>query len=77
MTASRNILPPRRFWTAIDVQFASEITIDRIELVTLEENMRRNSYHNRYPKEIGLAIQARGALVRKINRRKQANEKQD
>ena len=28
----------------------------------------RNSYHNRYPKEVCLAIQLRGALMRKINR---------
>lgn len=45
-----------------------EITLDRVECISLAENMRRNSYHNRYPKEIGLAIQARGALIRKINR---------
>ena len=43
-----------------------EITLDRVECISLAENMRRNSYHNRYPKEIGLAIQARGALLRKI-----------
>lgn len=43
------------------------ITADKVDCITLAENMRRNSYHNRYPKEIGLAIQARGALIRKIN----------
>lgn len=46
-----------------------EITLDRLELVTRAELMRRNSFHNRYPKEIGLAIQARAALVRQINRK--------
>lgn len=45
-----------------------EITADKVECISLAENMRRNSYHNRYPKEIGLAIQARGALIRKIRR---------
>ncbi len=45
-----------------------EITLDRVECISMVENMRRNSYHNRYPKEIGLAIQARGALMRKIHR---------
>ena len=45
-----------------------EITLDCVECISFAENMRRNSYHNRYPKEIGLAIQARGALVRKIRR---------
>lgn len=44
-----------------------EITLERVECISFGENMRRNSYHN-YPKEIALAIQARGALVRKIRR---------
>lgn len=43
-----------------------------MELVTRAELMRRNSYHNRYPKEVGLLIQLRGAVVRKINRRSRA-----
>lgn len=47
---------------------ASEITPDRLELVTPAENMRRNSYQTRYPKDVALAIQARGALTRVINR---------
>lgn len=53
-----------------------EITHDRVECISLAENMRRNSYHNRYPKEIGLAIQLRGALMRKINNatKEQPNE---
>lgn len=46
---------------------SAAITIDRLECITRVENMRRNSYHNRYPKEIALAIQLRGALIRKIN----------
>ncbi len=51
-----------------------EITVDKVECISFAENMRRNSYHNRYPKEIGLAIQARGALVRKINRAERAQK---
>lgn len=44
-----------------------------MELVTRAELMARNSYHNRYPKEVGRLIQLRGALNRKLNRkRKQA-----
>lgn len=46
----------------------SEITLDRLELVSRAENMRRNSYHTRYPELAGL-IQLRGALNRKINNR--------
>lgn len=46
---------------------ASEITVDRLELVTLAENMQRNTIHN-YPPEIKRAMQARGALNRVIRR---------
>lgn len=38
-----------------------------LECITYAENMRRNSYHTKYPKEVGLAIQLMGALNRKIN----------
>ena len=44
---------------------ASLITIDRVECITLAENMRRNMLH-RYPQEIVRAIQLRGALNRRI-----------
>jgi hypothetical protein len=44
----------------------AEITLDRLELISRAENMRRNSYHN-YPKEVAELIQLRGALNRKIN----------
>lgn len=46
---------------------ADEITADKLELITLRDNMLRNSLHN-YPKPIAKAIQLRGALNRKINR---------
>lgn len=46
----------------------AQITPEKLELVTHAELMRRNSYHTRYPKELGLVIQMRGALNRKINR---------
>lgn len=48
---------------------AVEITLDRLELVSLAENMRRNTIHNRYPKELVQVIQLKGALKRKLNRR--------
>ena len=48
-----------------------EITADRVECISLAENMRRNSYHN-YPKPIAELIQLRGALMRKINRAERA-----
>ena len=45
------------------------ISLDNLELVSRAELMRRNSYHNNYPKEVAQLIQLRGALQRKINRR--------
>lgn len=48
---------------------AAEITLDRLELVTQAENMRRNTIHNRYPKEVVQLIQLKGALKRKIHNR--------
>lgn len=45
-----------------------EITIDRVECISLAENMRRNSVHN-LPKELAELVQLRGALNRQINKR--------
>ena len=45
----------------------AEITLDRLECITLAENMRRNTLH-RYPTEIVDAIRARAVLNRRINR---------
>lgn len=45
-----------------------DIRLDNLELLSRADLMRRNTYH-RYPKEIALAIQMRGALVRSINKR--------
>lgn len=50
-----------------------EITIDRIECITLRDNMLRNTLH-RYPKEIAHAIQVRAALNRRINREQQKHK---
>ncbi|WP_029954249.1 hypothetical protein [Achromobacter sp. DH1f] len=44
---------------------ADQITIEKVECISLADNMRRNTLH-RYPKEIAQAIQMRGALNRKI-----------
>jgi hypothetical protein len=50
--------------------------IDNLELITRQENMKRNTYHN-YPKDIALMVQLRGALNRQINKhlKKLRNEK--
>jgi hypothetical protein len=52
----------------------AEITLDRIELVTRAELMRRNSYHTNYPPELRTLVQLRGALNRKINNRRKRLE---
>lgn len=52
------------------------ITIDIVELVSRAELMRRNSYHTKYPKDIALLIQLKGALNRKINRRIRDDQEQ-
>lgn len=44
-----------------------DIRIDNLALLSRADLMRRNTYH-RYPKAVALAIQARGALTRAINR---------
>lgn len=50
-----------------------EITINKVECITLVENMKRNTLHN-LPKELSNLIQLRGALNRKINARTKQNE---
>lgn len=55
-----------RFLPGMATTVEAEITIDRLECISLAENMRRNSLH-RYPKEIANAIQLRSALNRRIN----------
>lgn len=53
---------------------AEEITADRLELVTLAENMRRNTIHN-YPPSIKDAMRLVGRINRQV--RKLEREKQD
>jgi hypothetical protein len=45
------------------------ITPDRLELISRQEGMRRNTRHNRYSPEVNQIIQLAGALKRKINNR--------
>lgn len=45
----------------------SEITPDRLELVTRAENMHRNGYWQNMPREVAELVQLRGALNRRIN----------
>lgn len=43
-----------------------QITLDRVECISLAENMRRNSWRARYPELAGL-VQLKGAVTRKVN----------
>jgi hypothetical protein len=45
-----------------------EITLDRVECISLAENMRRNTVHN-MPKELVPLVRLRAVLTRSINRR--------
>ena len=47
---------------------STQISLDRVELVTLAENMRRNTLHN-YPKELADTYRLIGAVTRQINKR--------
>jgi len=48
---------------------AADITADRLEVVTLAENMRRNAFHNRYPPEVKELIHLKARITRRINKR--------
>ena len=52
------------------------IKVEHLECITRAENMRRNSYHTHLPPEVARLVQLRGALNRKINNRRKANEEQ-
>jgi hypothetical protein len=57
------------FKPGLKTNIESEITIDRLEMVSPAENMKRNSVHN-YPAPIPELVQLRGALTRQINHRR-------
>jgi hypothetical protein len=51
----------------------TNIVLENLELITRQELMRRNSYHQ-YGPEIVKAIQLRGAVIRQINKRARKEE---
>ncbi len=50
-----------------------EITIDRLELISRQDLMRRNSVHQ-YGPEIARLVRLRGAITQQINRKEKSNE---
>lgn len=64
-------VPPKHivvFKPGMRTNVLDEITIDKVECITLAENMRRNTRHN-LPKEINELVQLRAVLTRQINKR--------
>lgn len=57
-----------RFKPGMKTAVAGEITLDRLELVSLADNMRLNSIHN-LPKPLKEVVQLRGRLMRQIHKR--------
>jgi hypothetical protein len=60
---------PKGYFVVMRDKSRSNFAPENLELVNRSEHMKRNSYHQNYPKEIQLAIQLRGALNRQINKR--------
>ncbi|MBH1745236.1 HNH endonuclease [Stenotrophomonas maltophilia] len=56
---------------------AAEITADRLETVTLAENMRRNSYHNRFPPELKELVHLKARITRRVRRRIKEQEDEE
>ena len=61
-----------RFRDGMATTHRESITLEKLELVTRVENMRRNSRHTRYPPDLNVVLQLKGALTRKINNRSKA-----
>ena len=64
-------VPPKHivvFKPGMRTKVLEEITIDRVECISLAENMKRNTRHN-LPPELNEVIQLRAVLTRQINKR--------
>ena len=46
----------------------TDFRLENLELISRQENMRRNSIHTKYPLEIRQVVQLRGALNRQIRK---------
>jgi len=69
--AANGPLPPKHiviFKPGMRTTVLEEITLDRVECISLAENMRRNTVHNMPPVLVDL-VRLRGALNRQINKR--------
>lgn len=69
--ASNGPLPPKHivvFKPGMRTNVLEEITIDRVECISLAENMKRNTRHN-LPPELNEIVQLKAVLTRQINKR--------
>jgi hypothetical protein len=70
-TAENGAVPEKHivvFKKGMRTAILAEITIDKVECISLSENMRRNTRHN-LPKELNDLIALRAAVNRQINKR--------
>ena len=68
-------VPPKHivvFKPGMRTDVIDEITLDRVECISLAENMKRNTRHN-LPKELNQLISLQAALTRQINKRSKTN----
>lgn len=65
------------FRPGLKTLIAAEITADRLETVTLAENMRRNSYHNRFPPELKELVHLKARITRRVRRRIKEQEDEE
>lgn len=69
-------VPPKHicvFKPGMRTSTLEEITLDKVECISLAENMRRNTFHN-YGKDIAKLVQLKGAITGQINKRKKNHE---
>lgn len=68
-------VPPKHivvFKPGMRTQVLEQITADRVECISLAENMKRNTRHN-LPPELNEVVQLRAVLTRQINKRSKQN----
>ncbi len=66
-----------RFRAGMNTLDPELITIDRIELISMADNVRRNSVHTRWPEELKQVLYAKIHLSRQINKRVKRDGKND
>lgn len=74
--AANGPLPPKHivvFRPGMKTVVLEEITVDRVECISMAENARRNHPKNKHP-ELARIVQIKGAITRQVNRIKRLAE---